>query len=190
MPTRALFHLRMPDDNTGWADYAVDIPRKRKRDPGTGRAMIAHVYLGGTHVAQSKLPARFPVHGGTIEVATSRYGLKRCHYVEIGGRELQLTPDPRSAEGKRSHFGREHPGLSRMIGMLSMTLLIIGVILLIFQLVGPLSAIPLVAEKIGTIESPVHLPWWLNFALGLGAAAGALERGLRLRHSWLDSAGT
>jgi hypothetical protein len=37
--------------------------------------------------------------------------------------------------------------------------------------------------------SPVHLPGWLNFGLGLGAAAASTERALRLRHNWLlDSA--
>ncbi|MFP5072481.1 hypothetical protein ACLFMI_22795 [Pseudonocardia nantongensis] len=38
-------------------------------------------------------------------------------------------------------------------------------------------------------ESPVQLPLWLNIALGVGAAVGSTERALRLRYSWLDSAG-
>lgn len=188
IPGRALLHLRLPQDNGGWEDYTVDIPRKR--DPGTGDPRMAHLYLRGTQVAQSKLPARFPVHDGTIEVAISRYGLKRCHYVGIDGREQQLTPDSGSAEGRRSHFDDEHPGLSRTIGMVSMILLLVGVGLLILQLIGPVSAIPPITARTGIIESPIHLPWWLNFALGLGALGGALERSLRLRHSWLDSAGT
>ncbi|WP_283205436.1 MULTISPECIES: hypothetical protein [unclassified Gordonia (in: high G+C Gram-positive bacteria)] len=39
--------------------------------------------------------------------------------------------------------------------------------------------------------SPVGLPLWLNVPLGIGAAAGSLERALRLHHHWLlDTVGS
>lgn len=41
----------------------------------------------------------------------------------------------------------------------------------------------------GTFDSPLHLPLWLNFGLGLGALAASTERALRLSNSWLDGAG-
>ncbi len=71
-----------------------------------------------------------------------------------------------------------------------MLLLVIGVGLNLVQLAEPLSRIPPVMQRVGTFESPVHLPIWLNVALGLGAVLASMERSLRLRYSpLLDAAG-
>ena len=64
----------------------------------------AHLYLDGRHHAESKVPAVFPVQGGTVEVRMSAFGLKRCHYVTAEGAEYQLVPDPASAEGRRARL--------------------------------------------------------------------------------------
>lgn len=184
---RALFYLRLAGDGGQQLLYAIDLPKKS--DPGhdDGKRK-AHLYLNGRHHAESKIPAAFPVHGGTIEVAIGRFGVKRCHYV-TADRELQLTPDPKSAEGRRARLDREHPALSRLLGVVSVLFLTVGVVLLVLQLAEPISAIPPIAESIGTFESPIHLPVWLNVGLGLGAVAASTERALRLTHSWLDSLG-
>ncbi|WDZ87279.1 hypothetical protein [Micromonospora cathayae] len=186
LPFRALFYLPLPHEN-GWQTvYAVDIPRRT--DPDGGRAR-AHLYLDGRHHAESKLPAAFPVEGGTIEVAISAFGLKRCHYVTTAGAEHRLIPDPKSAEGRRARVEREHPTLSRSISVLSVLMLLLGVGLNLLQLAGPISQIPPIAENIGTFESPVRLPIWLNVALAVGAILASTERALRLRYGVLDQAG-
>ncbi|PZF98772.1 hypothetical protein [Micromonospora endophytica] len=186
LPFRALFYLALPNGDGRQTVYAVDIPRRT--DPDGGKAK-AHLYLDGRHHAESKLPAAFPVEGGTIEVAISAFGLKRCHYVTAAGAEHRLIPDPRSAEGRRARVEREHPTLSRSISLLSVLMLVIGVGLNLLQLAGPISQIPPIAENFGTFESPIRLPIWLNFALAIGAVLGSTERALRLRYSVLDHAG-
>ncbi|MGW2314082.1 hypothetical protein [Actinomadura luteofluorescens] len=71
-----------------------------------------------------------------------------------------------------------------------MLLLVIGVGLNLLQLADPLSHIPPVTQRLGTFESPMHLPIWLNLALGGGAVLASMERALRLRYSsLLDTAG-
>lgn len=187
LPLRSLFWLRVPGDSGQVGLYAVDVRHWARLDSSRIRA---HLFLDGRHVAESKLPAVFPVGGGIIEVAMSSYGIRRCHYRPLGGLPSQLTPDPASAEGRRARFGARHPGLSRAITIGSVLLLVIGVCLNLLQLAEPLSHIPPVAQRVGTFESPVHLPVWLNLALGAGAVLASMERALRLRYSsLLDAAG-
>ncbi|WP_440072499.1 hypothetical protein [Streptosporangium sp. OZ121] len=186
LPFRALFYLPLPQWDGRQTVYAVDLPYRV--DTGSGKAR-AHLYLDGRHHAESKLPAAFPVEGGTIEVAISAFGIKRCHYVTTDGAEHQLIPDPKSAEGRRARVERDHPALSRSVGFLSVLMLLIGVGLNLLQLAEPVSRIPPIAESIGRFESPVHLSIWLNFALAVGAILGSTERALRLRYSLLDKAG-
>ncbi|MFI7210718.1 hypothetical protein ACIBP4_03435 [Micromonospora maritima] len=186
LPFRALFYLPLPQRDGRQMVYAIDIPRRT--DPEGGRAR-AHLYLDGRHHAESKLPAAFPVEGGTIEVANSAFGLKRCHYVTIAGRVHPLVPDPKSAEGRRARLERSHPALSRAFGFLSVLLLLIGVGLNLLQLAEPISQIPPIANSVGSFRSPIHLPIWLNFALAVGAILASTERALRLRFSMLDHIG-
>ncbi|SBT38856.1 hypothetical protein [Micromonospora auratinigra] len=186
LPFRALFYLTLPNGDGRQTEYAVDIPRRIDSEGGKARA---HLYLDGRHHAESKLPAAFPVEGGTIEMAISAFGLKRCHYVTTAGAQHRLIPDPRSAEGRRARVEREHPTLSRSISHLSALILLVGVGLNLLQLAEPMSRIPPIAESIGTFESPVRLPIWLNFALAVGAVLGSAERALRLRYGVLDRAG-
>ncbi|WP_406137173.1 hypothetical protein OH828_00225 [Streptomyces anulatus] len=187
LPVRSLFWLRLLGDGGQERLHAVDVRHGARLDDSRIRA---HLFLDGRHVAESKLPALFPVDGGVIEVAMSSYGIKRCHYRPLGGRPSQLTPDPASAEGRRARFGARHPGLSGAITVGSVLLLVIGVGLNLLQLAEPVSEIPPVAQRVGTFDSPIHLPIWLNLALGGGAVLASMERALRLRYSsLLDAAG-
>ncbi|TFD92098.1 hypothetical protein E3T61_07255 [Cryobacterium lactosi] len=188
LPGRALFHAQFYNRDGHLMVYSVDIPSKRHPGYDDGKSK-AHLYLNGKHLAESKLPTAFPVCDGTIEVATSAFGVKRCHYVSADGEDRQLSPDPKSAEGRRSRLERVHPTLSRLLGFLSVLFLVIGTLLLLLQIAEPISAIPQFAEYIGTFESPIRLPLWLNIGLGLAALAASTDRALRLRYSWLDSAG-
>lgn len=188
---RKLFYLELPDPEREPAIYAVDVHLSGKQSGKDGSQPKAHLYVDGRHHAESTLPARLPVDGGTVEVAMGTYTLRRMHYVSAAGREHRLTPDPGSAIGRRLRFDRNHPMTSRAIGAISVVMLVIGVILVLLQIVGPISEVPPLMERFGRFESPVQLPLWLNLTLGFGAAIATMERGLRLRYHWLlDGVGT
>jgi len=183
---RALFYLGpSPDGRRPWT-YAVDLRPWGNR---TGGEPAAHLYLDGRHHSYSTIPAVFPVEGGVIEVAKSSFGIRRCHYVTAEDEEHQLVPDPKSGEGRRARLERDHPAVSRMVGVASVLMLVVGVGLNLLQIIEPLSQIPPIAENLSTFTSPVRLPIWLNIALGVGAALASMERALRLRYHWLLDAG-
>lgn len=183
---RALLHLEPAAGAGRPAAYTVDVRHTGSAETGE---VVAHLYRDGRHHAASRVPAVFPVEGGVIEVATSAFGVKRAHLVTDGGGERPLTPDPRSAEGRRARLERERPGLSRSIGAVSVVVLVVGVGVNLLQVLAPVSRIPVVAENVGVFDSPIVLPLWLNVALGLAAALASTERALRLRHHWLLDAG-
>ncbi|EME62676.1 hypothetical protein [Amycolatopsis decaplanina] len=187
--SRSLYSLVLSRDDGRPATYTVDVRHRRRFFANDGKG-TADLYLHGRHHAESKLPAAFPVPGGTIEVAESPFGLKRCHCVTTDGAEYQLIPDRRSAEGRRAHLARTHPALSRAISITSVVLLVISVLLLIPQLIEVAFTLPPVAARFGTFRSPVSLPAWLNSLLGVGAVLASIERALRLRHNrFLDTVG-
>ncbi|NJP65926.1 hypothetical protein [Streptomyces spiramenti] len=180
--SRALFHLVLTGGDGRRATYSVDVPywQRFATEEGEGKAQL---YVDGRQHSTSVLPAVFPVPGGRIEVVPTAFGLRRCHYVDHGGVEHRLTPDVRSAEGRRSRFQRSHPGTSRLLAALSLTLLLVSLGLAVPQIVEALSQVPPVAERFGTFDSPVALTWWANTALGLCASAASVERATRLRYS-------
>lgn len=187
--SRSLYSLVLSGDDGRRADYAVDVRQRRRFFASDGKG-TADLYLDGRHHAESKLPAAFPVPGGTIEVAESPFGLKRCHYVTANGAEQQLVPDRRSAEGRRAHLDRTRPVLSSSISATSIALLVTSVLLLIPQLVEIAFKLPPVAERFGAFTSPVSLPAWLNSLLAVAATLASIERALRLRHNrFLDTVG-
>ena len=149
----------------------------------------AGLYLDGILHLESRLPARFPVEGGHIEVRKSPGGMRRCHFVAHDGTTRALVPDPKSAEGRRMRFARHHPAGSALIGAISIAMLLVGVGLGALQAAGPISEIPPVAATLGTFQSPMRLPVWLNLCLGLGASAAAIERALRMQYHWLLDSG-
>lgn len=181
---RSVFHLDL-DTPTGRRRYTVDVPT----DSESG-ARVARLYVDGRQEARSRTPATFEVPGGVVDVVASAFGLKRCHYVSDGA-EHQLTPDPRSLEGRRARLERRLPTVSRAIAGLSVLLLLVGLALLGLQVAEPISRIPPIADNLGTFTSPIQLTWWQNTLLTLGAAFGAMERATRLRYHWLlDAVGT
>ncbi|MEV8314992.1 hypothetical protein AB0Q95_12520 [Streptomyces sp. NPDC059900] len=186
MTFRALFYLRLTGDDGRQTIYAIDV--KHAGNSSTG-VVEAHLYRDGRQHAQSRLPAFFPVPGGTIEVKGSAFGLKRCHYVTDKGTERQLTPDRDSAEGRRTHFDGAHPALSQVIGCISSVILVVALALLFSQLIEPVTKVEPVARRIGTFTPPVRLPLWADITIGLGAAMASTERALRLRYHWLLDGG-
>jgi hypothetical protein len=183
---RSLFYLQVKDSDGQALVYAIDV---RHAGNATTGEIEAALYLNGRHLAQSRTPAFFPVEGGTIEVKVSAFGLKRCHYVTADGTERQLTPDARSAEGRRAHFDDTYPGLSSLVGTITLVVLVLGLAVLIPQLLATLSQIPPIAENIGTFTSPIQLSGWWNTAVTVITGIASTERALRLRHNWLLDGG-
>jgi hypothetical protein len=183
---RALLHLQLTGDDGRRVVYSVDVRHGGDKTDGEVRARL---YRDGRHHAESKVPAVLPVEGGAIEVATTAFGVRRCHYVAFDGAQRQLTADPKSAEGRRARLERNHPVASRLIGFVSVVMLIVGVGLNLLQILEPISRTPPIAENLGVFESPIHLPLWLNIALGIAAGLASTERALRLRFHWLLDAG-
>lgn len=179
---RKLFSLRLEGEDGREVVYALDVRHGGKEGGDFG---TAHLYRDGGHHAESTLPAVFPVEGGTIEAAMSTAGLRRAHYVTPDGAEEQLAPDPRSAEGRRLRFDREHPTVSRWIGAISVVVLVIGLGVNLVQIAEQISDIPPLVERFGRFESPIRLPLWLNITLGIAAGAAGRERALRLKYHWL-----
>lgn len=165
------------------SSYAVDV---RHGGDASDGAIRARLYVDGALRSYSTMPARFEVPGGRIEVAISGFGLKRCHFVADDGTETALAPDAASAEGRREELHRRRPRLSRAIGVISALLIVIGLCVEVPQLVEALSRIPLIADSIGVIESPIELPLAAHLLIGLGAVLGGAERALRLRAGWID----
>jgi hypothetical protein len=165
------------------AVYTVDVRHAGDMSDGEIRARL---YVDGSLQSYAKMPTRFAVPGGRIEVAITGFGLKRCHYVRDDGTEQQLSPDRASAEGLRARLHSRHPGLSRTIGLISAALVIVGLGVEVPQLIDALSRIPLIADSLGTFTSPIQLPLHLNLLIGLAAVAGSIERALRMRSSWVD----
>ncbi|WP_278100904.1 hypothetical protein AB0870_03565 [Microbacterium proteolyticum] len=181
--SRSQLSLRIPDATGRTIEYTVDVHQLGDRDDGDVRARL---YRDGALAAVSRLPARFSVPGGHIEVAVGGYGLRRCHFVSDAGDERQLVPHPRSAEGRRAAFDRDHRGASRLIGILSTAIVVAGACLAVPQLIDTVSHIPPIAESIGTFTWPLHLPPAVNLAVTLIVVAASIERASRFRASWLD----
>ncbi len=179
--SRSLFYLSLTGADGRQVVYAVEVRPAGDHD---GRVR-ADLYLDGRHHAVSKMPAAFPVEGGTIEVAASAFGLKRCHFVTSDGAKTRLVPDPASAAGRRARLERDHPAVSRVVGRVSAVLLVLGLGAVALELVDVVGRIPPVVERFGGFEAPVHLPLWLTTTLAFGAVAASVERGLRLRYHWL-----
>lgn len=183
--SRSLFHLRL-DGIAGASEvWSVDV-----RHGGDSNGEVwAKLYLNGRNHSRSKLPAAFAVRAGTIEVATSSYGLKRCHYVRDDGTSRMLAPDPASAEGRRARLDRAHPTLSRTIGIVSVAVLFIALVLGVPQIIEDITRIPPIADAVGTFISPIQLPAWTNISLVVAALVASTERALRMRYSWILDGG-
>lgn len=183
--SRVLFYLNLQDDDGALRRYAVDVSYW---DYLVGEAK-AHLYLEGSHHAESALPAVFEVPGGRIQVAMGVMGLKRCHYSGDDGASRQLTPDSDSAEGYRARLDQNRPLLSRWIGISSLLVLLVVFVLGIPQLLEMVTHWDFVAQYTGTFTSPIQLPDWLNAGLIFAAIAASTERALRLRYNWLLDGG-
>lgn len=193
--TRTQFFLDPAEDRGRTAHYAVDVRflaaelEGGKIAEGARHAPVA-LYRDGEQLHIATPPVAFAVPGGSIEVATSMYGLTRLHHVHDDGTAHALRPHPRSLEGLRARFGRRHPRVSATIGLLAILVLLTGLVLTVPQLAEQLTSLDAVAERVGTFTSPIQLPTWANTSLLIAGALAATERALTLRNHWLIDADT
>jgi hypothetical protein len=187
--SRSVFHLDLREHD-GTHRYTLDVrlmadPRSAKEhEAGTGKPPAA-LYRDGRQLYRANLPTTFPLPGGVVQVATSMAGVRRATYVAHDGTERRLEPDPRSTEGRRARFDERHHGTSALLGVLSLVVLLVALALAALQGAETLTAIPPVAERVGTFDSPVDLPGWANGVMIGAAVAAGVERASRMRYHWL-----
>lgn len=181
--SRSLFSIDVVLPDASRATYAVEVRQLGDRDDGAVRARL---YRDGRLESVSRVPARFPVPGGRIEVAVGTYGMKRCHLITASGDQRPLEPHASSLEGRRARLHHAHPLLSRAVGAVSALLVLAGLVVALPQLIESLLQVPPVVEAIGSFTLPYDVPFGLNVAAIVAAAVGSAERALRFRSSWLD----
>jgi hypothetical protein len=175
---RSLFYAPLTTSDGKLRLYAVDVNYFDWDDK-------ADLYLDGVHHAQSKLPAAFPVEGGTIEVATTTYGLKRMHYVDAQGNARVLKPDPISAEGMRAKLTQRAPLVSKLIGVLAVLILLTLLPFSLLQLAEIISQTEWAQQYVDPFTSPFRLPDWASTPAFVLSLLAVLERTLTLRNHWL-----
>ncbi|WP_148417095.1 hypothetical protein [Oceanobacillus jeddahense] len=82
-------------------------------------------------------------------------------------------------------FDARFPGVSAIVGKIAIVVLLVSLLLGLPQLAATISQISFIADLVGTFESPVALPNWLNRTLLVSGALAAVERALMLRSHWL-----
>lgn len=184
--SRSLFFIELPEESGRSARYEVDVRLMAEED---SKRPAASLYRDGSQVLRAKVvPVVFPVPGGQIEIETSMVGIKRVHYVAEDGTETMLSPDPRSTEGRRASFQRNHRLASGLIGLVSMIILLAGLALTLAAALEGVTGAEPIAENIGTFHIPDAVPDWLNWALPVAAAFAGAERAAALRTRWADLA--
>ncbi|MDT9592020.1 hypothetical protein RDV89_03010 [Nocardioides zeae] len=150
----------------------------------------AHLYRDGVQVGVSDLPARFEVPGGRVEVAVSVFGIKRARVVAEDGTERGMRPARGTAEHARARFDRRFPTASRLIGALAVVVCLVGLVTFGVAAAELVTSWEVVAERVGTFESPLELPGWFTIGAFVAGLVAGTERALSLRNHWLIDADT
>ncbi len=166
------------------ADHTYEVDVRHLRDSSSAKRPAA-LYRDGVQTHQGNLPVAFPVPGGVIEVAISKFGVKRMHYVTDDGREQVLRPHPRSQEGLRARFDRRFPRTSAAVGVVGLAVLLVGFAVTLSLIAEQITRVELVAAHVGTFTSPIHLSGWAKVALPAAGFLAALDRALRLKSTWM-----
>lgn len=139
------------------------------------------LYRDGVRVEVQSSPATFVLEdGATILASMSLLGMRQVDLV-VEGQTTPLLPVDGTAEAWRFRLERERPVLSRLIGVISWTVLVLALVYEVPQVIA------LLGGAVGAdVDPPLTLPGAVNTALGLLALAAALERALRFKSSrWL-----
>lgn len=143
------------------------------------------LYRDGLLVEERTSPAVFEMESGArIEASMALFGMKRAHFVDVGGTERELEPLSGTAEARRRVFGDKHPAASATIAALSWTVLVVA---LVTQVPNAVNGLANAAAALGL---PLDLalpsfafPAWLDVLLSVLGLAAALDRGLRMVHN-------
>ena len=180
-PSPSLERTRFAIDLADASTATVDV------DHLAGRASL---YRDGRHVQTADMPVRFPLGPDSIEVAASRYGMRRIHLVSANGSQRRLDPAPGTPEHWRAQLSRRHPEAGRALATGAVIVLAVNLVLLAPQLLEVVTHLPLWADRFTPFVSPVNLPPWANTALTLAAGLAGIERALTFRHHRLLDAET
>lgn len=143
------------------------------------------LYRDGRLVDTARGRATFHLGGGVrIEAAVAQVGMK---YVRLRQGEasdtVQLPPADGTAEAWRARVGHAHPTASRVVGWISLVVLLAALGIELPQLVNlagnltPLIGLP-------SFEVPaLTLSGWANLALIILAGAAGLERSLSMKYN-------
>jgi len=133
------------------------------------------LYCDGVAVEEQKSPATFGLGAGArIEASIGLLGMRQIDLV-VGAARTTLTPVEGTAEAWRLRLQRERPRLSRLVGALSWTVLVIAVLAEVPQLIA-----------LGTDLDTALMPPAFNTIIGLAALVAALERALSFKSNrWL-----
>jgi hypothetical protein len=140
-----------------------------------------YLYRDGVEVEVQKSPATFDLGASaTIKASMGILGMRQVD-LDVEGETTMLTPVDGTAEAWRLQLERERPGVSRLIGAISWTVLAVALVYEVPQLIA------LIGGAIGAdFQPPITLPGAANFTLGIAALAAALERALRFKSNrWL-----
>jgi hypothetical protein len=134
------------------------------------------LYRDGAQVEEQRSPATFQLEAGTrIEASMGVLGMRQIDLV-VDGETTMLAPVDGTLEAWRLRLERDRPGLSRAIGALSWTVLVVALITGIGELIALTGTDPPFA---------IANPW--NTVIGFAALVAALERALRFKtNRWLD----
>ena len=141
------------------------------------------LYQDGRLVDTARRRATFHIGGGArIEAAVAQVGMK---YVRLrqDGDTVQLRPAEGTAEAWRARIGTAHPTASRVVGWISLVvvLAVLGIELpQLVNLAGNLT--PLIGLPSFEVPS-LTLSGWANLALIILAGAAGLERSLSMRYN-------
>jgi hypothetical protein len=174
---RTRFAIRLPDPSTATVDV----------DHLSGRASL---YWDDRHVQTSDMPVRFSLGPDRIEVAASRYGMRRIHLISADGSQRRLEPAPGTPEHWRAQLSRRHPGVGRTLAACAVIVLMTNLLLLAPQLLDLVTHQPLWADRFPQFLSPIDLPAWANTVLTITVGLAGIERALTFRHHRLLDAET
>ena len=145
------------------------------------------LYRDGFLVQRRYNPGTFKLEDGSrIKVSLSWFGIKHA-YLQLDGEKHSMRPIPGSTEYKRLRWTAKNPKTARIMGAVSWLTLVAAAIVGIPQLVEMISHIDPIADAGYAVTSPLQLSPLVNTIIGVGAVAGAVERGTRMKNSWLDS---
>ncbi|MFJ8751951.1 hypothetical protein ACIREO_21865 [Streptomyces sp. NPDC102441] len=112
----------------------------------------------------SEMPVRFALGTVRIDVAASRYGMRRNHLISADGSERRLDPAPGTPEYWRARLSRRHPDIGRTLA------------------VGAIVVLATNLALFAPFVSPIRLPAWANTALTITTGLAGAERALAFRH--------